>query len=108
MAILAMNMPVNAKETASINVQVNAQDKLEATKILSQMGVTMSGVISMLLKQIIIQKKLPFEVTTEEHFKREALETIKEADRIIEEIKQGKRKGYNNMKDFIDSLELDD
>lgn len=45
-----------------ISVQVNAKDKELATKILQELGVTLSGLINMTLKQVIIQNGIPFDV----------------------------------------------
>ncbi len=99
---------IDTNETAAINVQVNAQKKMEATKILSQLGVSMSSFINMAINQVVIQKGIPFEVTTEERFSKELLEALEEADQLFKEIKEGKRKGYNSVdKMFEDILNED-
>ena len=35
----------------------------------------------------------------------EFIETLKESERIIKDIKDGKRKGFNNMENLVNSLE---
>ena len=35
----------------------------------------------------------------------EFIETLKESERIIKDIKDGKRKGFNNIEDLVNSLE---
>ena len=35
----------------------------------------------------------------------DVIETLKESERIIKDIKDGKRKGFNNIEDQVNSLE---
>lgn len=35
----------------------------------------------------------------------DVIETLKESERIIKDIKDGKRKGFNNIEDLVNSLE---
>ena len=35
----------------------------------------------------------------------EFIETLKESEKIIKDIKDGKRKGFNNIEDLVNSLE---
>ena len=37
----------------------------------------------------------------------EFIETLKESEKIIEEIKNGKRKSFNNVEDLVNSLETE-
>lgn len=90
--------------TAAINVQVDAQMKTEATKILSQLGVSMSTFFNMALNQVVIQKRIPFEITTERKFNKELLQAMKEAEQIMKEIKEGKREAYDNVDEMFDDI----
>ena len=109
MATATMNTQVidesEQKSNSAINVLVDTKDKIEATKILKECGISMSSFISMALKQVIRVQGLPFEVTTREYYSKDLIEAIEEADQIVKEIKEGKRKGYDNMEDFIKSLD---
>ncbi len=49
--------------TSTINVQVDARDKEQATNILKNLGINMSTFINMAIKQVIKKDGLPFEVT---------------------------------------------
>ena len=46
----------------TLTTRVNENDKSEAAKILDSLGLSLSAAVNMLLKQIIIQKGLPFAV----------------------------------------------
>lgn len=98
--------------TTTISVQIDTKDKEEVTKILQKLGITMSGLINMTIKQVIINKGIPFSITLnnddnlDNYFsKQEISDALKESNKIIKDIKNGKRKGYNNMSDLINSLE---
>ncbi len=92
--------------TSAINVQVDANDKKQVTNILKDLGLNMSTLINMTLKQVIKRNGLPFEVRNPRPSK-ELLEALEESDTIEQEYKDGKRKGYNNIEDLKKAL-LDD
>jgi len=52
--------------TASVLARVEPDVKEEAEMILSQLGVSASTVINMLYRQIILTKRIPFEVALPE------------------------------------------
>lgn len=85
--------------TTTISVQIDKKDKEQVTKILQKLGVSMSGLINMTIKQTIMKKGIPFDVTIPEekddiydYFTKEELEeTAKELDYIkthLEEYKE--------------------
>lgn len=90
--------------TSAINVQVNKQDKEEATMILNELGLSMSAAINMFLKQIIRKNGIPFEVTNSRKFSRELKKSLKEADKILKQHKSGKRQGYTDVDELFKSL----
>ncbi len=90
--------------TTTINVQVDARDKEQATNILKDLGINMSTFINMAIKQVIKKDGLPFEVTNPKP-SDELLDALKEGEDIIQEIRDGKRSGYNNIKELIASLD---
>lgn len=53
--------------------------------------------------KFVIHDGVPFELANPKP-KKELLEALEEGEQIIQEIKEGKRKGYNNMTDLINSL----
>lgn len=92
--------------TSAINVQVNSKDKEQATNILKDLGINMSTAINMFLKQIIKKDGLPFEVSNPKPSK-ELLDALEEGEKIVEEVREGKRQGYNNVNEMMKAI-LDD
>lgn len=92
--------------TSAISVQVDSHDKEVANQILKNLGLNMSTYVNMAIKQLINKDGVPFEVVNPKPSK-ELLEAIQEGDVILQEMKEGKRKGYTNMKDLIDALNED-
>ena len=90
--------------TSAISVQIDTQDKEIANGILKNLGLNMSTFVNMAIKQLIYTDGLPFEVKNPK-LSKELIEAINEGDSIIQEIKSGKRKGYNNMEDLRAALE---
>lgn len=89
-----------------INIHVDPKDKEEATKILKDLGLNMTTLINMTLKQVIKRKAVPFEVANP-LYSDELENALKESIIIEKEYKDGKRKGYNNANEMMRSI-LDD
>ena len=66
----------------------------------------MSTFVNMAIKQLIYNNGLPFEVKNPKP-SRELLESLKQGELLVEEIKEGKRKGYSSMEDLINALDKD-
>ncbi len=89
--------------TSAINVQVDKKDKEQATNILKDLGLNMSTAINMFVKQIIKEDGLPFEIKNPKPNK-ELLEALEEGEKIIQEVREGKRKGYNNVNEMMKAI----
>ena len=55
-------MPREATRTASVYTRVDPETKEQAEAILAQLGIPMSNAIGMFLKQVVIQRGIPFEM----------------------------------------------
>ncbi len=88
-----------------INVHVDPKDKKEANIILKDLGLNMTTLINMMLKQVIKKRAIPFEITSA--LNNDVEEALKESVVIENEIKFGKRKGYNNVDEMMRSI-IDD
>ena len=56
-------MPKKTKKlTAPVNVMVEEKVKEEATKVLEELGISMSMAITIYLKQIIKEEGIPFKI----------------------------------------------
>lgn len=101
-----MEMNYMANLTTAINVNVDKKNKEAATEILKDLGLNMSTAINMFLAQIVKRNGIPFEIKNPKPSK-ELIEALEEGEKIIQEIKEGKRKGYKNIAELIKSLEND-
>lgn len=102
-----------ANLTTAISVQIDKKDKEQVSKILQKLGVTMSDLINMTIKQTIMKKGIPFEVTIPEEdaiydfFTKEELEETAKELAYMEEHPE-KYKSYDNWEDLKETLLSDD
>ena len=54
-------------KTTSIYARVEPEIKEQAEKVLSQLGIPVSNAISMFLRQVVIKRGIPFDVTLPEN-----------------------------------------
>ena len=52
-------------KTATINVRVDEDDKKSAEFVLNQLGMPMSTLVTLLLKQVSLTKSIPFNIYTD-------------------------------------------
>lgn len=85
-----------AKKDTELHVRVNSSDKREAEEILDSMGLSISKVVELCLKQIILKKGVPFSITaadssvdktkpsgTENEVSEKSLEAIEEYGNVF-------------------------
>ncbi len=97
---------MSALANGVINVHVDPKDKEEASEILKGLGLNMTTLINMTIKQVIKRKAVPFEIA-EPMYSAELEHALKEATIIEKEYKEGKRKGHDSVNDMMRSI-LDD
>lgn len=96
--------------TTSISVQIDKEDKEQATAILQKLGVSMSGLINMTIKQLIMRGRIPFDVSIPkedlelyQYFTKDELErTAKELTYIEKHPKE--YKSFDNIEDLKEAL----
>ena len=105
---------IMANLTTAISVQIDKEDKELATEILQKLGVSMSGLINMTIKQLIMRRSIPFEVSIpkEEHdlyeyFTKEELDKAAKELTYIEEHPE-EYKSYNNIAELKEALSNDE
>lgn len=49
-------------KTATLNVRVDSDDKLSAESVLKELGIPMSTLITLLLKQVSMTRSIPFDI----------------------------------------------
>ena len=78
------------KTNSPINVMVDSKTKEEATVILKDLGLSMSGAITLFLRQVIKNDGLPFEVKNRgnNNDNQDIIEALKEAQNILNNTKK--------------------
>ena len=97
--------------TTAISVQINKDDKEKATKILDRLGVSMSGLINMTIKQLIMRESIPFDVSIPKeendlykYFTKKELEKSLKELAYIEKHPE-KYKSYNDIDELFKDLD---
>ncbi len=86
-----------------ISARIEKEEKELANQMLKEMGLNMSTFITMAVKQLINKKAIPFSVELP-NYNMELLESIKEADQIVEDIRNGKRQPYNDVNKLFEDI----
>ena len=86
-----------------VNVHVNPEDKIKVTKILNDLGLNMTTLINMTIKQVINNNGIPFNISLNKS-NNELEKALEETIQIEKEYKEGKRKGYKNAKEMMESI----
>jgi len=84
-------------KTAVITTRIEPTDKLEAENILAQLGLNMSQAISIYIKQLILQRGLPFSVN---------IPNQETAEAIQESLTPEKLPGFDNLDALFTDLEI--
>ncbi|MGH7885065.1 MAG: type II toxin-antitoxin system RelB/DinJ family antitoxin [Thermodesulfobacteriota bacterium] len=82
-----------------LNIRIDSKLKENTRRVLDSLGTDFSGVINMLCKQIVLQKKIPFEITLKHNV--ETLYAIKDA------VNGENLNKYNSVDDLFKKLEID-
>lgn len=103
---------VMASITTAINVQIDKEDKDKASEILQRLGVSMSGLINMTIKQLIMRGGIPFDVSLPEediykYFTKEELDKTSKELTYIENHPLEYQK-YSNREDLKKALLSDE
>lgn len=70
-------------KTANINVRIDPETKLNAEKLFSSFGITITDAINIFLRKSIMEGGLPFEVK-QPHYNMETEAAMKEAKAIMD------------------------
>ena len=69
-------MPTTTTAKASVNVKIDASVKEKAVQLLDSMGIDQTTAIDMFYRQVIAQRKLPFQPTVAETYGQQLLDLI--------------------------------
>ena len=93
--------------SVSMNIRMDSDIKSKAQHLFSEFGLDMTTAINMFLRQIVLNNGIPFEIKAPNPSKR-LQDALDEGEKIMEEIRTGKRKPYDNINDLINALNSDD
>ena len=89
----------------TINIRADEKLKRDATKVLSKMGLDLSGAIKMFLHQVVITESIPFEVKSTNRFRPdEEKALLKEMEETIALVKAGKIKPYSSAEEMTKDI----
>ncbi len=94
-------------KTATLSIRIEPKIKLQAEKLFSKLGISMSEAMSLFLHQCVNDRALPFtpHVGRTEIPNAETVAAMEEGERILEEIKAGKREpDFKTAEEFFKSL----
>ena len=97
-----------ANLTSAINVNVPTDVKEEANALFNDLGLNMSTAINIFLKRAIYEHGIPFDLKIPvSKPSKELLEALEEGEKILKDVKSGKRKPYNSPSELFESLDKD-
>lgn len=89
---------------ATMSIRLSDNDKIEADNLFKKLGITTNSAINMFIKQSIRLQKLPFTPSLEIPNER-LIKSLEESNVILNELKEGKRQGYNDSKSLFEALD---
>lgn len=89
---------------ATMSIRLSDSDKMEADNLFKKLGITTNSAINMFIKQSIRMQGLPFTPTLEEPSDK-LIRALEESEIIIQELKEGKRKGYKDTTSLFEELD---
>ena len=87
--------------TIPTEIRIEENTKKQAVELLEGLGLNLSDAVNMFLRQVILRKGIPFDVSYPEdvwEFKPEVAEAMKEAERIS---RDPNVKGYTDVKQMF-------
>ena len=91
---------------ATMSIRLSDNDKNEADTLFKKLGITTNSAINMFIKQSIRMQRLPFTPSLDIP-NQKLIKALEESDRIMQELKEGKRKGYTDTESLFGALDSD-
>ena len=92
--------------TTNVTIRMDEGLKKQAEELFSDLGLNMTTAISMFLTKCVNTASIPFKIEKNK-INDELIEAIKEGDQILEDLRSGKRKGYDNVYEMFKELDED-
>ena len=100
-----------ANTNTIISVQIDKKEKDQVTEILQKLGVSLSGLINMTIKQVIMKKRIPFEIALpleendiHKYFSKKELDTMAKELKNMEKHPE-KYESYDTLKELFEALD---
>lgn len=90
--------------TIPTQIRIEENTKKQAVELLEDLGINLSDAVNIFLRQVILQKGIPFEVKYPEdmyEFRPEVIEAMEEAKRIS---RDPNVKGYTDVKQMFKEI----
>lgn len=91
---------------STMSIRISDSDKIEADNLFKKLGITTNSAINMFIKQSIRMQSLPFTPSLNLP-NAKVINSLKESDIIIKDLKDGKRKGYTDTDSLFEALDND-
>lgn len=92
--------------TTPTQIRIEENTKKQAIELLEGLGLNLSDAVNMFLRQVILQKGIPFEVKYPEdtlEFKPEVIDAMEEAKRIS---RDPNTKRYSSFSEALEDMDL--
>ena len=93
-------------KTGNMHIRVNLDVKEKATPVLKEVGMSYSDLFNLVLAQVAIQRRIPFEMVGSGYFLHED-ELLADAKETKLAIENGTAVMYSNMREVREALEND-
>lgn len=87
-----------------MSVRLSDSDKIEADNLFKKLGITTNSAINIFIKQSIRMQSLPFTPSLEVP-NQKLVDALEESEKIIQELKNGSKKGYTDTNSLFESLD---
>ena len=89
---------------ATMSIRLSDNDKIAADNLFKELGTTTNSAINMFIKQSLRLQRFPFTPSLNEP-NAKLVRAIEESDIILQELREGKRKGYTDSESLFEALE---
>ena len=86
-----------------LSIRVNERDKKEFESFCNDVGMNVSVAVNMFIKKVLIDRKIPFEISQKTQFSKDLQEALLEAEEMRKH--PGNYKGYTSVKELLEDLD---
>ncbi len=87
----------------NMSIRVSKTDKKDFENFCSDVGINVSVAVNMFIKKVLIDRKIPFEISQKTQFSKDLQEALLEAEEMRKH--PGNYKGYTSVKELLEDLD---